>query len=131
MYKRQLLLWAREEVAPGKNQFGGERGCSTEHYLLQTWETILQDLEDNRSSTLLTSVDFSKGFNRISHQHCLKAFAGHGASSQIIALLATFLRDRRMIVRINQDFSDPLPVNGGCPQGSLLGVFYLTLVWME
>ena len=28
-----------------------------------------------------------------------------------------------MIVRVNKEFSDPLPVNGGCPQGSLLGVF--------
>ena len=27
-----------------------------------------------------------------------------------------------MSVRINKSFSPPLPVNGGCPQGSLLGV---------
>ena len=127
VYESFLLVWAREEVSPRRTQFGGERGCSTEHYLLQTWETILQDLEDNRSSTLLASVDFSKEFNHISHQHCLKSFASHGASSQIIALLATFLRNRTMIVRINQAFSNPLPVTGGCPQGSLLGVFLFNL----
>ena len=91
VYESFLLLWAREEVKPRTNQFGGERGCSTEHYLLQTWETVLQDLEDNRSSSVLTSIDFSKGFNRVSHQHCLRAFSQHGASTQIIALLATFL----------------------------------------
>ena len=28
-----------------------------------------------------------------------------------------------MSVRINKSFSPSLPVNGGCPQGSLLGVF--------
>ena len=27
-----------------------------------------------------------------------------------------------MSVRVNKSFSPPLPVNGGCPQGSLLGV---------
>ena len=32
-----------------------------------------------------------------------------------------------MIVRINQEFSDPLPVFGGCPQGSLLGVFLFNI----
>ena len=28
-----------------------------------------------------------------------------------------------MSVRVNSSFSAPLPVHGGCPQGSLLGVF--------
>ena len=28
-----------------------------------------------------------------------------------------------MTVRINREFSPPLPVNGGCPQGSLLGAY--------
>ena len=32
-----------------------------------------------------------------------------------------------MSVRINQAFSDPLPVCGGCPQGSLLGVFLFNI----
>ena len=123
IYESYLLYWIREEVPLRKNQYGGVRGCSTQHHLLRTWETILEDLEDNRSATVLTSIDFSKGFNRVSHQHCLKAFASHGASTPVLALLATFLQDRTMSVRINKDFSPPLPVNGGCPQGSLLGVY--------
>ena len=52
----------------------------------------------------------------------MKAFASHGASTEILALLGTFLQNRSMSVRINKSFSPPLPVNGGCPQGSLLGV---------
>ena len=123
IYESYLLSWIREEVTVRHNQYGGVRGCSTQHHLLHTWETILEDLEDSRSATVLTSIDFSKGFNRVSHQHCLKAFAAHGASTPVLALLATFLQDRTMTVRINKDFSPPLPVNGGCPLGSLLGVY--------
>ena len=57
----------------------------------------------------------------------MQSFARHGASTQIIALLATFLRERTMVVRINQEFSPPLPVFGGCPKGSLLGVFLFNI----
>ena len=61
IYESYLLSWIRDEVSTCNNQFGGVRGSSTEHHLLQTWETILEDLEDNRASSLLTSIDFSKG----------------------------------------------------------------------
>ena len=123
IYESFLLLWAREEITLRDNQYGGERGCSTDHYLLEAWEIILRDLEDDRAGSVLTSIDFAKGFNRVSHQYCLQAFAEHGSSTDIIRLLATFLQGRRMKVRVNTTFSDALPVNGGCPQGSLLGVF--------
>ena len=76
---------------------------------------------------MLTSVDFSKGFNRVSHQHCLNSFALHGASTETLALLGTFLQDRVMTVRVGTCFSDPLPVPGGCPQGSLLSVLIFNI----
>ena len=123
IYESFLLRWTQEEVTTRVNQFGGVKGSSTEHYLLDAWEEILSGLEDHRAGIVLTSLDFSKGFNRVSHQYCLRAFADHGASSQIIRLLATFLSGRTMTVRVNESFSPVLPVSGGCPQGSLLGVF--------
>ena len=72
---------------------------------------------------VLTSIDYAKAFNRLSYQHCLKAFAAHGASTPVIELLATFLTNRIMRVKVGQDWSDPRPVHGGVPQGSILGVF--------
>ena len=117
IFESYLFSWLREEVDMRRNQYGGEKGCSTVHHLLDTWETVLGDLEDNRASSVLTSIDFSKGFNRVSHQHCMTSFARHGASTEILSLLSTFLREQKMTVRINSTFSPPLPVNGGCPQG--------------
>ena len=46
-----------------------------------------------------------------------------GASTPIIELLATFLSNRTMSVRVGESWSDPRPVYGGVPQGSILGVF--------
>ena len=36
-------------------------------------------------------------------------------------MLHAFLENRTMRVRVDQDMSDPLQINGGSPQGTLLG----------
>lgn len=123
VYESFLLDWAMDEVALRENQFGGVKGCSTAHYLLNLWQEILSNSDDNRAASVLTAVDFAKAFNRVSHQACLAAFASKGASSQIIRLIGTFLTGRQMTVRVGNSFSDRLLVNGGCPQGSVLGVY--------
>ena len=123
VYESFLLDWVSEEVKLRDNQFGGVKGCSTAHYLINLWQEILSNADDNRSATVLTVVDFAKAFNRVSHQACLAAFAKKGASTQILQLIATFLSKRSMTVRVGNDFSRQLLVHGGCPQGSILGVF--------
>ena len=40
----------------------------------------------------------------------------------LISIPATFLSNRTMTVRVNNTWSVPLPVYGGIPQGSILGV---------
>ena len=87
------------------------------------WQQICENLEDYRSCTVLSSIDFAKAFNRVSFQHCLRAFAKKGASTEVIALIATFLSDRTMTLKIGETWSDKRSVTGGCPQGSVLGVF--------
>ena len=44
IFESYLLSWIREEVNTRRNQYGGEKGCSTVHHLLDTWETVLEDL---------------------------------------------------------------------------------------
>ena len=57
------------------------------------------------------------------YQECLAALARNGASTPVIELVATFLTDRQMSVKVGSVLSKPRAVNGGCPQGSILGVF--------
>ena len=71
---------------------------------------------------VITAIDYAKAFNRLSFQHCLRAFARKGACTEIIRVLASFLSNRTMTVRVNNTWSEPLPVHGGVPQGSILGV---------
>lgn len=123
VFESFVLQFASEEITLKENQYGGIKGCSTAHLLINVWQDICENAEDYRSATLLTAIDYSKAFNRLSFQHCLKAFKAKGASSPIIKLIATFLTNRQMAVRVGDSWSEFLPVTGGCPQGSILGVF--------
>ena len=40
----------------------------------------------------------------------------------MLRIIASFLTNRTMSVRVGQEWSKPLDVSGGCPQGSVLGV---------
>ena len=106
-----------KEVKVDNSQYGGIKKCGPEHLLLQSWDNILTGLEDNRGSINIMSLDYSKAFNRMSHQACVRAFAKKGASSQTLNLIAAFLSGRRMTVRIGSSFSKERPINGGSLQG--------------
>ena len=123
VFEGVVLARLQEEVALKKNQYGGVKGCSTTHMVIDILQEICENAEDYRSATVLTAIDYSKAFNRVSYQHCLEAFRKKGASTQTLRLLATFLTNRTMSVRVGQVWSEPLNVDGGCPQGSVLGVF--------
>ena len=122
MMESYVLEWLHSEVKISDRQYGGIKGCSAAHLLVDVWGRVCEDLEDSRAASLLLSVDYAKAFNRLSYQHCLSAFAKKGASSLTIGLIASFLTNRTMSVRVGNSWSPPMPVFGGAPQGSILGV---------
>ena len=103
-----------------RSNMGESRAASAAHLLVDVWGRICEDLEDSRAASLLLSVDYPKAFNQLSYQHCLSAFAKKGASSLTIRLIASFLTNRTMTVRVGNSWSPPMPVFGGAPQGSML-----------
>ena len=118
-----VLSRLKDEIKLSVNQYGGVKGCSTDHFLLQTWDHIIKGLEDGDTAVNLVSIDFQKAFNRMSHHRCLEALAEFGATDTSIDWVATFLYGRTMSVRVGKSFSVPKHVPGGSPQGSILGNF--------
>ena len=122
IFEGHILSRIHEEISLKPNQYGGVKKCSTAHMVVELLQEMCENAEDYRSATILTAIDYSKAFNRLSFQHCLEAFRRKGASTPIIRIIASFLTNRTMSVRVGQEWSSPLEVNGGCPQGSVLGV---------
>ena len=122
VFEQYVQKCIAEEIEMKPNQYGGMAGCSTTHMIIDIIQEICENAEDYRSATVLCAIDYAKAFNRLSYQHCLEAFRKKGSSTPVLKLIATFLTNRTMSVRVGNTWSEPLPVNGGCPQGSILGV---------
>ena len=127
VYESFVLEWLNSQVSLRLNQYGGIKGSGAEHMLLQLWQKTLENIEDSRAGSLITTIDYAKAFNRLDFNHCVRRLAMKGASNFLVRLVASFLSDRIMRVKVGSELSDPKLVLGGVPQGSLLGVFLFNL----
>ena len=64
---------------------------------------------------------FEKAFNRMDHAKCLAALKDHGATDVSIEMASAFLQGRSMYVRVGSTLLNPRAINGGSPEGSILG----------
>ena len=68
IYESYVLDWIKIEVGLRSNQYGGVKGLGTDHLLVNLWQQILENAEDYRSGTVVTSIDYSRAFNRMGYQ---------------------------------------------------------------
>ena len=108
----------RSEISLSNKQYGGIKGCGVNNLLVDMRNHILTGLDEEESAVTLMAVDFSKAFNRMSHQHCLAALARKGCPTETIKMVYSFLQGR---VMYGYEMSRPRGVNGGSPQGTKLG----------
>ena len=104
-------------------QFGGIKGVSIDHFLIETWHEVLMSLEEGNAAANLLSVDFSKAFNRMDHHACLSALEEAGVDSATLGVVHAFLYDRKMQVHVHDSVSSIRSMPGGAPQGSVLGSY--------
>ena len=116
-----LLEDLKSETHLSENQYGGRKGVSTDHFLIDMWNNILEPLDDARASVNVLSIDFEKAFNRLDHRACINALEKKGASKRSTNLVNAFLYGRTMSIKVSQDVSSTKrTVPGGSPQGSIL-----------
>ena len=117
-----LLDDLRESIPPDVLQYGGIKKCSVDHLLVDLFEGILCPMEGGASSLIL-GLDYERAFNRLDHGECLAQLRHLGATQASVELVASFLTGRTMQVRICHLLSTHHALNGGSPQGSILGCF--------
>ena len=110
----------RSEIPPDACQYGGLKGSSVDHLLVDLWDQILRPMESSHHSIIL-GIDYEKAFNHLSHQVCLEELTRLGASEATVSLVRTFLTERRVRVRLPcGTLSEAMQLMGGSPQDSIL-----------
>ena len=111
-------------------QFGGIRGSSSSHYLIDLITYILynQDLKEPRA-VIAAMVDFEKAFNRQNHHKLITKLSDMGVPGWLLKIIVGFLEERTLIVSYKGEKSGVKEMPGGGPQGTILGMFlFLVLI---
>ena len=126
-----MLEDLREQIPPDLTQYGGIKGCSVDHLLVDLWNNILEPMEDGNHAIIL-SVDYEKAFNRLDHNECIRQLDRLGVAPHTRNLIRSFLTNRSVQVRLTDGtMSDPCPLKGGSPQGSILGCILYCLTTQQ
>ena len=104
------------------SQFGNEKKLSIQHYLIQMLHTILKALDQKETAVILQLIDWSQAFDRQNHNLGIKSFIENGVRPQLIPVLVSYFQHRNMTVKWKGQVSSPHELNGGGPQGGLMGI---------
>ena len=116
-----LLKIVLGKLDPG--QFGGLKGNGITHYLIHFINFILANLDSRDSTAVLASIiDFSKAFNRMSHNRLIIIMHELNIPGWLLRLTSSYLSNRKLIVRYKGSTSSQREMPGGAPQGTVLGV---------
>ena len=104
-----------------RRQFGALRGRSTTHALVSFFHHLYSISDKPDKCVRILLLDFSKAFDRINHQILIMKMEEMEIDPILIAWVRSFLTGRKQRVRIGKCFSSLELVNGGVPQGTVLG----------
>ena len=125
-----IIGWLDQEIGHlmDLTQYGGLKGSSVNHYLIDLVNFVLynQDLS-NPSATLAVLYDFEKAFNRQDHNTLITLLSDMGTPGWLLKLVIAFLEDRRIVLNYKGCTSKEERLPGGGPQGTKLGL-YLFLI---
>lgn len=107
---------------------GFRSGYSCETQLLTVIDDFTSSYESN-TQTDIGVLDFSKAFDKVSHNKLILKLEQYGVRDNIVCWLQNFLMTRSMQVVVNNRSSKSAHVQSGVPQGTVLGpLLFLTYI---
>ena len=122
-----LLEYLEEKIDVA--QYGGRKGCSISHYLIDfvNFVSYNQDIS-HIQAVLAVAVDFSKAFNRQNHLILIELLSKLEVPGWLLKIVIGFLENREMEVSLGGEKSGRKILPGGGPQGTILGLFLFLIL---
>ena len=119
--EKLLIKWIWKYISPHikSDQLGGLPGCSIVHYIIRMIDFILRNFDNNAknpSAVLGVTVDFSKAFNRMSHNKIVNILSDLNIPTCALRLIISYLNEITMCIRYSRAVSNDRMMPGGGPQ---------------
>ena len=101
-------------------QHGFRRGRSCETQLIKFIDDLTSNLEEGQQTDILI-MDFAKAFDKVDHSLLTHKLHHYGIRGEVNTWIKNWLKDRTQSVVVEGEKSEPVSVDSGVPQGSVLG----------
>lgn len=118
--REKITLHLTQQNLLNKSQHGFMENRSTQTNLIEFLDKIL-DFIDNGDNVDIVYLDFSKAFDKLSHDKLIKKLIAHGITGKVLYWIQSWLNQRRQKVCVHGEMSEEESVDSGVPQGSVLG----------
>ncbi len=110
-------------------QYGALRCSSTTHALLSFIHYLRSRSDEPNNVIRIFLLDFAKAFDHIDHNILLRKLSSMDVPQAIINWIANFLTEREQRVKLGVCTSGWQKLNGGVPQGTVLGpILFLVMI---
>ena len=101
-----------------QHAFRAKKSCET--LLVMLVENVFRSAIEGQQTDLIL-LDFSKVFDKVSHEKLLFKFQQYGIRGGVLHWIKAFLSNRFQTVVLENEKSSQVAVTSGVPQGSVLG----------
>ena len=120
MAYNQFVTYLTTKERLTTKQSGNKKWFSAETSLIYTTDAFLKGIH-GKKLTACVLLDMSKAFGSVDHQILLRKIQSVGVSTTALKWFNSYLTNRYQVVSIHGSVSDPLPVECGFSQDSILG----------